>query len=151
MPTYFNYSFDLHQLKCIYGIITESTEDAHGTVSTQSGYRGRKAQGNIIVLTTLLFFAIIVTDNDLWWIKSMNLYQADLAALEKGDELNDNIINAAHSLLRRQFPHVSGLQDTLHGYKLTFKSVPSDTLSVQILHTGNYYTHTFLMKILSFL
>ena len=75
----------------------------------------------------------------------MNLNQVDRIALEKGDYLNDNIVNAAHSLLHQQFPHITGLQNTLHSYKLTFQSVPSDNLSVQILHTGNYYIHISVM------
>ena len=72
---------------------------------------------------------------DSWWIKDLNLYIADKNHLESGSEVSDNVINAAHTLLSQQFPHIHGFQNTLLGYRLKFKVVPRIP-SVQILHTG---------------
>ena len=72
---------------------------------------------------------------DSWWIKDLNLYIADKNHLESGSEVSNNVINAAHTLLSQQFPHIHGFQNTLLGYRLKFKVV-SRIPFVQILHTG---------------
>ena len=83
-----------------------------------------------------VYYVIFVTGKvDSWWIKDLNLYIADKNHLESGSEVSDNVINAAHTLLSQQFPHIHGFQNTLLGYRLKFKVVPRIP-SVQILHTG---------------
>lgn len=71
-----------------------------------------------------------------WWIQPLGLYWDDKTALLSQGELTDNIINAAHTLLSLQFPHIAGLQNTLLGHHLDFMPTSSDLYSVQILHTG---------------
>ena len=70
---------------------------------------------------------------DIWWIKELNLYMADKECIENGSEVSDNVINAAQTLLKHQFPHILGFQNTLLGVKfLSISNVPA----VQILHTS---------------
>ena len=45
------------------------------------------------------------------------------------------MINAAQTLLKRQYPHISGLQNTLLGEKLQFTPVSSYP-AIQIFFTG---------------
>ena len=72
---------------------------------------------------------------DIWWIKELNLYMADKECIENGSEVSDNVINAAQTLLKHQFPHILGFQNTLLGYSVKFLSI-SNVPAVQILHTG---------------
>ena len=72
---------------------------------------------------------------DIWWIKEHNLYIADKECIENGSEVSDNVINAAQTLLKHQFPHILGFQNTLLGYSVKFLSI-SNVPAVQILHTG---------------
>ena len=65
-----------------------------------------------------------------------SLYQDDKTALLSQGELTENIINAVHTLLSLQFPRIAGMQDTLLGHHLDYKSISSEVHSVQILHTG---------------
>ena len=71
-----------------------------------------------------------------WWIQALGLYQDDKTALLSQGELTENIINAVHTLLSLQFPHIAGLQDTLLGHHLDYVPISSDVNCVQILHTG---------------
>ena len=71
-----------------------------------------------------------------WWIQALGLYQDDKTALLSQGELTENIINAVHTLLSLQFPHIAGLQDTLLGHHLDYMPISSDVNCVQILHTG---------------
>jgi hypothetical protein len=71
-------------------------------------------------------------------MKDLGLHMSDKEILEANTDLTDNIINAAHAILRKQYPHIQGLQDTILGQKLQFTSVASNQTSVQILHTGTY-------------
>ena len=86
---------------------------------------------------------IVITNDDpdpvcTWWIKELGLHMSDKESLDANMDLTDNVINAAHLLLREQYPHIGGLQDTILGQKLLFKPVSSNKTSVQILHTGMY-------------
>lgn len=72
---------------------------------------------------------------DKWWIKSLCLRMADKNRLESDAEVSDSVINAAQTLMCRQFPHIKGFQNTLLGYRLKFE-VAKRIPSVQILHTG---------------
>ena len=73
-----------------------------------------------------------------WWIKDLSLYDADKEVLLENKELTDNIINAAQSLMKAQFPGFAGLQNTLLGINISFKPVSRTMKSIQILHTGEY-------------
>ena len=46
-----------------------------------------------------------------WWIAGLKLSSDDLERLLTGMELTDTLINAAQSILQRQFPGCSGFQD----------------------------------------
>ena len=73
---------------------------------------------------------------DAWWLKTLHLKVEDRAVLEDGEDLNDTIINAAQTLLKRQYPTMGGFQNTLLGQHLQFKMQDAGVQSVQILHTG---------------
>ena len=51
---------------------------------------------------------------------------SDKESLDVNMDLTDNVINAAHLLLREQYPHIEGLQDKILGQKLLFKPVSSN-------------------------
>ena len=73
--------------------------------------------------------------SNFWWMKDLFLQESDRKAIEKGLDLSDNVINASLRLLKLQFPHISGFQNTLLGVDLSFR--PTNKLpSIQILHTG---------------
>ena len=79
-------------------------------------------------------------DPDLkWWVQGLSLYEDDKEVLLGGKELTGNIINAAHCLLRSQFSHIGGFQDTDLVHHLNYKAIDPCVSSVQILHTGTYY------------
>ena len=82
----------------------------------------------------------VISDNDPdpvlnWWIKSLYLYESDKRIIDEGKELSDSIVNAAQSLLSKQFPQFAGFQNTVLGENLKFKSV-ARVKSVQILNSG---------------
>ena len=58
--------------------------------------------------------------------------------------LNDNHIQAAQNLLRKQFPNIAGLQSPLCGMTLTFLSRTYDPANfIQILNNGAKHWHVF--------
>ena len=70
-------------------------------------------------------------------VSHIELSQKDKSALTMGDCLNDNHINLAQELLRRQFRNLSGLKSTLW---LTKLKEPLSIDAVQVLHTrGNHW------------
>ena len=71
-----------------------------------------------------------------WWIESLKLYDSDRISLNSESELTDNIIGAAQTILRRQFPNIQRFQDTFLAHSLNFSPVLPDKCSVQMLHTG---------------
>ena len=84
---------------------------------------------------------IVVTDSHpdpciAWWIKELNLSEADRETLIGNDELTDNIINAAQRIMKDQFLQFIGFQNTILGVNLRFKRVSRLSKSIQILHTG---------------
>lgn len=81
--------------------------------------------------------APIKDEND-WWIKNLKLQESDRVLLLNGSDLNDNLINAAHSLLSSQFSELEGFQNTILAHHLKFRPVSNSTLSIQILHAGMY-------------
>lgn len=72
-----------------------------------------------------------------YWIKKLNLYTTDYEALQT-KEITGNIVNAAQSLLKKQFPLVQGFEDTVLAHHLKFSAIKPGALSVQVLHTGAY-------------
>ena len=58
-------------------------------------------------------FLLIFQTGDCFWIEDLNLKESDKIAIQSGDCLNDHHMHAAHEMLRKQFPHVDGLQSTL--------------------------------------
>ena len=60
---------------------------------------------------------------DIWWIKELNLYMADKEYIENGSQVSDNVINAVQTLLKHQFSHILGFQNTLLGYSLKFSLI----------------------------
>ena len=89
-----------------------------------------------IVLIYLLDCSDLSLDgeNDVRWIKKLKLQKCNHELLLKGGDLNDRIINAAHTLLSAQFPEISGFQSTIRAHNLKFQPTCSDKLPVQILH-----------------
>ena len=86
---------------------------------------------------------MVVSDSDPdpvynWWIKALGLHKSDQDALRSGDELTENVINAAQAILNSQFQQIYGFQDTALVHFLNFLPVSPDKPSVQILHTGVY-------------
>ena len=77
-----------------------------------------------------------VEDQNEWWIKGLKLKESDRILLLNGSDLNDNLINAAHSLLNSQFSEIKGFQNTILAHHLKFHPVSNGTLSIQILHAG---------------
>ena len=78
-----------------------------------------------------------IKDENDWWIKNLKLKESDRVLLLNGSDLNDTLINAAHSLLSSQFSEIeAGFQNTILVYNLKFQPVPNTTLSIQILHAG---------------
>lgn len=74
-----------------------------------------------------------------FWKKDLALFTTDKDALMSGEWLTDKHINAAQSLLRKQFPSQNGLQDTLVlEHTGEYNSQSEDF--VQVLHvSGNHW------------
>ena len=71
-------------------------------------------------------------------MKSLRLKESDRVLLLNGSDLNNTLINVAHSLLSFQFNEIEGFQNTLLAYNLKFQPISNSTLSIQILHAGTY-------------
>ena len=65
------------------------------------------------------------------------LAEQDIKIITSGEWLTDHIIGAAHSVLRSQFPHAKGLENTTLGPIFNF-SVQKGEFA-QILHTGSHH------------
>ena len=52
--------------------------------------------------------------------------------------ITGNIVNAAESSLKKQFPFVQGFEDTVLAHHLKRSAIKPGTLSIQVLHTGAY-------------
>ena len=69
-----------------------------------------------------------------YWLPDLKLTTEDKEILlNPVGKLTDNIINAAQTLLRAQYPHVPGMQDVVCGMALSFDVQPEEF--VQILNT----------------
>ena len=71
-----------------------------------------------------------------WWLENLNLFEQDRAILEGTDWLNDNIVQAAQTLLKRK-GDVHGLQSPLLGINRQFKPIRPGLAFVQILNVDN--------------
>lgn len=97
-----------------------------------------------------------IKDKNDWWIKHLKLQESDRVLLLNGSDLNDNLINAAHSLLSSQFSEIEGFQNTILAHHLKFQPVSNSTLSIQILHAGisdlyfKYNTCINTMQVITF-
>ena len=86
-------------------------------------------------------------DPDLkWWVQGLSLYEDDKEVLLGDKELTGNILNAAHCLLRSQFSHIGGFQDTDLVHHLNYKAIDPCVSSVQILHTGIYILYNIYIQ-----
>ena len=65
------------------------------------------------------------------WLPKLGLIVQDRDTIKNNLMLDDKVINAAQEVLKRQFPAISGWQDTVIG-QVAFESLPVD--SVQIHH-----------------
>ena len=70
-------------------------------------------------------------------MKELNLFEVDKDIFSQEAELPALIINAAQTLLRKQYPHVPGLQDVSRGQFLEYDDIGKD--GVQIMHAREYY------------
>lgn len=95
---------------------------------------GNQNSNEVVVLTDPMCEDSTTTD---YWIRKLNLYTTDYEALQT-KEITGNIVNAAQSLLKKQFPLVQGFQDTVLAHHLKFCPIKPGELSVQVLHTGGY-------------
>ena len=60
--------------------------------------------------------------------------------LHNDEPLDDCVIQAAQTLLHRQFPHIEGLQPTIYSQKLmNFKELHEGSENIQIHHTGAFH------------
>lgn len=76
------------------------------------------------------------------WLKvgSITLYLDDKQSILNGERLTGSQITVAQSLLKTQFPHFSGLEDTLFLFHDKRKHGPIFPETVQILHVdGNHW------------
>lgn len=98
---------------------------------------------------------IVISDNEVQednspWVKvsSCNLYEIDKQILKSENSwINDNIINAAKSILHKQYPTISGFQDTQYSKNLGFKVETKQF--IQILHVNENHWVTAFSKNLS--
>lgn len=89
-----------------------------------------------------------VQDDTSPWVSSCNLYEKDKHILKSENSwINDNIINAAQSLLHKQFPTISGFQDTQYSKNLGFQVERKPF--IQILHVNENHWVTAFSKNLS--
>ena len=69
------------------------------------------------------------------WISKLALSKTDKSVIEKLEWLNDNHMYAAQTLLKKYFPHLSGLFATT--VVVSRKAIPVDGDTVQILNIDN--------------
>jgi hypothetical protein len=65
------------------------------------------------------------------WLPGLGLTAKDKKTIQNNLKLDDKVINAAQTVLKQQFPGISGWQDTILS-QTSFESIPVD--SVQIHH-----------------
>ncbi|CAB4013633.1 Hypothetical predicted protein [Paramuricea clavata] len=71
-----------------------------------------------------------------YWIKELSLKNEDKTILKSQRMLNDRHMNAAQKLLKKKFPHISGLQDTILS-QTSFVNTQGE--GIQIHNTEKYH------------
>ena len=65
------------------------------------------------------------------WVEELGLKSQDKLILSTGEWLTDLYVAAANKLLKRQYPHQNGLQDTLAlADQCRFRSSPTDFVQI---------------------
>jgi hypothetical protein len=74
--------------------------------------------------------------SDEMWIPHLHLYHSDrLRLIDEHQPLNDRVVNAAQTLLKKRYPEVLGLMDTiLVSAGRSCVAATSDSFTIQILH-----------------
>ena len=90
---------------------------------------------NLDVLVFFLFHKIKETSGE-YWIKKLGLKNEDKKILKSQRMLNDRHTNAARKLLKKKFPRISGLQDTILS-QTSFVNTQGE--GIQIHNTGAYH------------
>ena len=67
-----------------------------------------------------------------------SLSYSDLKEISDRRMLSDNVVNAFHKMMEKQFPEANGLQDPILGQTLSFK-VQKNKPFVQVLHDGKLH------------
>ncbi|XP_033632422.1 uncharacterized protein LOC117294015 [Asterias rubens] len=75
-----------------------------------------------------------------FWLNELRLNARDVEILDNGEWLTDDHISAAQTLLRRQFPAMSGLQEPALGEILQFQHMNSDGVQVMLNGGGHWVT-----------
>ena len=74
------------------------------------------------------------------WVPKLGLPLEDKTILQSSQWLNDNIVHAAHQLLKQSFTAIEGLRSPQLGRSLSFKHISSQKKYLQILHVdGNHW------------
>lgn len=55
-----------------------------------------------------------------YWLEDLQLTQEDKQVVSKGKWLTDSVITAAQKLMKRKYPHIGGLQNTVLAETLSF-------------------------------
>ncbi len=69
------------------------------------------------------------------WLPLLQLSSREKDVIQYGDELNDEVMNAALCVMKAQFPYVNGFQNTLRGH-CPVGFVYEAEESIQMIHTG---------------
>ena len=73
------------------------------------------------------------------WLASLGLAESSRQALASGAWLNDQHMTAAMTLVKRDFPEISGLQSTLRNKSKVKPFSPQPEGSIQLLHSTNHW------------
>ena len=96
----------------------------------------RKITSEVIEVDKMVLFD---TSPNRWLsLKEIDLTEMDKTRIMSGIELTDNHIDFVQELLKKQFPHISGLQSTLVLVKR--QKLPVTSTYLQIIHSrGNHW------------
>ena len=89
---------------------------------------------------------IFLSSSDIWWLRTSNLFAEDKLVLESVSWLNDNIIQAAQNLLKKE-TNLSGLQSPLLRINYQFKAIKLTCVFVQILNLCSNHWVTVSNKV----
>ena len=100
----------------------------------------------VIDSDTTFIFNYFLSSSDIWWLRTSNLFAEDKLILESVSWLNDNIIQAAQNLLKKE-TNLSGLQSPLLGINYQFKAIKLTCGFVQILNLCSNHWVTVSNKV----